>query len=297
MSNAKQHLENTDITNNIWQPAKDAIHNIHLDAYSPYHKTGHTSKGDQLKWRINDMWYKADYMGYESLSEVLVSRLLHKSSLKEPFVTYYPVEIDYSGQTFQGCASPHFLSPTQMLIPLEKLYRQYTGQSLAKKLTEFSQIHERIQYLVNQIEAITQLKHFGAYITAMLEIDAFFLNEDRHTNNIAVIYDEQTQTYACSPLFDQGLCLFADTKLDYPLTLSAEQCLEKIEAKPFSNNFDTQLDAAEELYGIQLHFHFTMKDIEDELASVGIFYPQAVYKRVEDLLRIQFRKYAYLIEN
>ena len=40
-----------------------------------------------------------------------------------------------------------------------------------------------------------------------------------------------------------------------------------------------------------------MKDIEDELASVGIFYPQAVYKRVEDLLRIQFRKYAYLIEN
>ena len=40
-----------------------------------------------------------------------------------------------------------------------------------------------------------------------------------------------------------------------------------------------------------------MKDIEHELASIGAFYPQTVYRRVEDLLRMQFRKYTYLIEN
>lgn len=44
-----------------------------FDAYSPLHKSGHTSKGDQLKWKIDDRWYKADYMGYEGLSQVLVS--------------------------------------------------------------------------------------------------------------------------------------------------------------------------------------------------------------------------------
>ena len=33
-----------------------------FDAYSPLHKSGHTSKGDQLKWKIDDRWYKADYM-------------------------------------------------------------------------------------------------------------------------------------------------------------------------------------------------------------------------------------------
>ena len=38
-----------------------------FDAYSPLHKSGHTSKGDQLKWKIDDRWYKADYMGYEGL--------------------------------------------------------------------------------------------------------------------------------------------------------------------------------------------------------------------------------------
>ena len=57
-------------------------------------------------------------------------------------------------------------------------------------------------------------------------------------------------------MFDQGLCLFADTSQDYPLEQSVEKCLEIIEAKPFSRDFDGQLDAAEELYGVQLRFLF-----------------------------------------
>lgn len=45
--------------------------------------------------------------------------------------------------------------------------------------------------IVTQVEEITKIDNFGAYLTAMLEIDAFFMNEDRHTNNIAVIYNEK----------------------------------------------------------------------------------------------------------
>lgn len=45
--------------------------------------------------------------------------------------------------------------------------------------------------MVEQVERITEIEGFGKYITAMLEIDAFFVNEDRHTNNIAVIYNEK----------------------------------------------------------------------------------------------------------
>ena len=74
----------------------------------------------------------------------------------------------------------------------------------------------------------------------MLEIDAFFLNEDRHTNNIAVLYDTETEQYSPSPLFDQGLCLFADISNDYPLDLPMDVCMERIEAKPFSSDFDTR---------------------------------------------------------
>ena len=53
-----------------------------LDNHSPFHKTGHTSKGDQRKWKVEDRWYKVDYMGYESLAEVLVSHFLEADERK-----------------------------------------------------------------------------------------------------------------------------------------------------------------------------------------------------------------------
>lgn len=268
---------------------------IQLDIHSPLHKTGHTSKGDQRKWKVDDTWYKADYMGYESLSEVLISRLLQKSSLQHPFVLYQPIQIEYNANFMQGCLSRDFLCEDQMLIPLEKLHRQYTGESLALKLAEFTDAAERIQYLVKKTEEITHISNFGPYITAMLEIDAFFLNEDRHTNNIAVIFNEKTQHYSLSPFFDQGLCLFADTTQDYPLDLPVEDCLKKIKAKPFSSDFDTQLEEAESLYGVQMHFHFTLKNVREELDQLAEGYPVEVRRRVEYLMSLQIRKYAYLM--
>ena len=60
---------------------------IRLDHQLPVKKTDHTSKGDQLKWKIGNIWYKSDYMGYEGLSETLVSHLLQKSTLSHPFVS------------------------------------------------------------------------------------------------------------------------------------------------------------------------------------------------------------------
>ena len=268
-----------------------------FDAYSPLHKSGHTSKGDQLKWKIDDRWYKADYMGYEGLSEVLVSDLLQKSICPFPFVEYETAVIEYKGKIFQGCSSLDFLKADQILIPLEKLYRRYTGESLAAKLSDFEDVSERIQYLVTQVEEITKIDNFGAYLTAMLEIDAFFMNEDRHTNNIAVIYNEKTQKYELSPFFDQGLSMFADINQDYPIEQSLEDCLGKIVAKPFCSDFDIQLDTAEELYGIQIGFQFTFKDIQVYLQKNSENYPREVIRRVDQLLRMQMRKYGYLMNN
>ena len=92
---------------------------IRLDNQLPVKKTDHTSKGDQLKWKIGNIWYKSDYMGYDGLSETLVSHLLQKSSLSHPFVLYQPVRIAYRGTLRSGCSSPDFLKANQMLIPLE----------------------------------------------------------------------------------------------------------------------------------------------------------------------------------
>ena len=191
------------------------MESIDLNKIPVQETEGHTSKGNQLKWKLGDQWYKADHMGYEGLSEVLVSRLLHKTELKYPFVEYHPVEIAYKGQKLLGCRSNNFLKENQKLIPLEKLYRQNTGRSLALSLVEFPEVPNRIRYTVEQVEKYTGLHDFGKYLTAMLELDAFFLNEDRHTNNIAVLYDTEKDCYELSPIFDQGLSLLAETSFDF----------------------------------------------------------------------------------
>ena len=55
-----------------------------------------SSKGNQLKWENEGVWYKADATGYEGLAESVVSHLLKFSSLNEnEYVLYEPEEIKY----------------------------------------------------------------------------------------------------------------------------------------------------------------------------------------------------------
>ena len=122
------------------------------------------------------------------------------------------------------------------------------------------------------------------------------MNEDRHTNNIAVLYDTEKDCYELSPIFDQGLSLLADTSFDFSLERPLEECMRQVEAKPFHLSFEQQVDAAEELYGIQIHFHFGMKVVQEELKMLKEGYAEEVIMRVERLLREQMRRYAYLMD-
>ena len=36
-----------------------------------------SSKGNQLKWENDGIWYKADYTGYEGLADITLERLFH----------------------------------------------------------------------------------------------------------------------------------------------------------------------------------------------------------------------------
>ena len=60
-----------------------------------------SSKGNQLKWFQGKLWYKADYLGYEALSEFVVSELLDKTNVQN-FVKYRLVRIQYHQQEFIG---------------------------------------------------------------------------------------------------------------------------------------------------------------------------------------------------
>ena len=128
----------------------------------------------------------------------------------------------------------------------------------------------------------------------MLELDAFFLNEDRHTNNIAFILNDDTGEYRFCPYFDFGLSLLVDTTEDYPLGEDIYQLINKIHAKPFDRDFDAQLDVAQELYGNHLKLYFTNQDIEQVFDEVSEFYSGEIVTRAKDLLYHQKHKYRYM---
>lgn len=262
---------------------------ISVDAVSPEPITGHSSKGDQPKWQFSGKWYKADHMGHEALSEILISALLEKSNVGE-FVSYQPVLIDYHGRQLRGCVSKNFRGKDEMLVPLERLHRAYHGRGLAEAVGSLPEVADRIQYTVDFVRRTTGLEGVGPYLTTTLELDAFFLNEDRHTNNLAVIRNEATGQFRLCPVFDNGLALLSDVN-DYPLDADMYACLGKVRAKPFSTDFDEQVECANQLYGTHLKFTFTRQDVAALLESLADLYPEHILRRTERLVYEQMRRY------
>ena len=252
-----------------------------------------SSKGNQLKWLNGNSWYKADYTGYEGLAEYVISQLLVFSTLpEENYILYDTEEIRYRSVRYLGCKSKNFLPEGWQLITLERLFQNFYSESLYKSIYRMNDIENRIRFLVEQVERITNLKNFGRYISILLTVDALFINEDRHTHNIAVLMDEKGMYHYC-PIFDNGAGVCSDTTMDYPMDMEVEKMLESAKAKTFCGSFEEQLDAVEKLYGQHVKFRFTIKDIE-QILEKELYYPEEVKKRVKEILVEQRRKYSYL---
>ena len=128
-----------------------------------------SSKGNQLKWENEGIWYKADYTGYEGLAEYMISHLLKKSTLTEnEFVCYNLEKIKFGAVIYNGVKSKNFLSEDWQIITLERLFRNFFGESLYKSLYRIPEHKERLQFLVQQVERMTGLRNFGIYINKLL---------------------------------------------------------------------------------------------------------------------------------
>lgn len=178
------------------------------------------------------------------------------------------------------------------IITLERLFKSFFDESLYKVVFHIADHEERLHFLVNQVERVTGLTKFGAYMNKLLTIDALFLNEDRHMHNIAVLMNGEGEFTYC-PIFDQGAGLLSDTTMDYPLGGDTVDYMREARAKNFCNSFDHQLDISEKLYGRQMKLAFTKKDVK-ELLDAATIYPEEVRKRVEEVIYLQMKKYGYL---
>ncbi len=252
-----------------------------------------SSKGNQLKWKNQNLWYKADYTGYEGYVEYIVSRILELSTLDTSLlVRYDTVMIRYKSQEYLGCVSADILGREWKMITLERLFHNYYGESLYTTLYKIRDEKERLKYLVEQVESLTGLKEFGKYLSILLTIDTLFLNEDRHMHNIAVLKNEAGE-YRCCPIFDNGACLLSDIKMDYPLCGDIEEYIAMAKPKTYCSDFDDQLDIAEQLYGQNIKFAFNGSDILSIMEG-DKFYSEEIQQRVYKILLETRRKYKYL---
>ena len=181
---------------------------------------------------------------------------------------------------------------TGRLSPWNGYSKFFFGESLYKTLYRIPEHKERLHFLVQQVERITGLQNFGIYMNKLLTIDAFFLNEDRHTHNIAVLMNGNGDYMYC-PIFDNGAGLLSDTTMDYPLSGDTYSLIDNVQSKTICREFDEQLDISESLYNINLKFHFTKKDVNELLVNAEA-YPEDIRNRVETIIFAQMRKYTYL---
>lgn len=253
-----------------------------------------SSKGNQLKFERDGIWYKADNMGYEGLSEYVVAKLLSYSTLRDSeFVNYETEILTYNGNEYLGCKSRDFSDGWQV-ITLERLFQQTYGYGLNQMIYSTVDHKERLRLLVTQVERMTGLRDFGTYMSKILTIDAVFLNEDRHTHNLAVLTNQKKEFRLC-PIFDHGAALLSDIRLDYPLNQDPIVLIDRVKAATFCDSFDEQLDLAEELYGENLHFSFGYSEV-DRIISAAECYDSEIRKRVTDVVMQRRRKYEYLIK-
>lgn len=251
-----------------------------------------SSKGNQLKFERDGIWYKADYLGYEGLSEYVVSKLLSHSSLSnDEYVDYELIKIEYNSNIYNGCKSRDFADGWQ-LITLERLFKQVYGYGLNKIVYSITDHASRLETLVNEVERTTGIRDFGIYMSKMLTIDALFLNEDRHTHNIAVMTNSRKQ-FKLAPIFDNGAALLSDTTMDFPLGRDCLDLISHVRSKTFTDDFFEQLSIAEKLYGTKIRFSFTYNDVKHILYAADQ-YPLKIRQRVLDIIMEMRRRYEYL---
>ncbi|MBO5544019.1 MAG: hypothetical protein J5949_05245 [Oscillospiraceae bacterium] len=219
-----------------------------------------SSKGNQEKWQAEGRWYKLDQFGYEGLAETVISRLLERSSIETDtpfrFVRYRIERMHVHGRDRNGCSSADFLQPEESIVTLAHLFRR-AGSPLKQRLERLPSDRRRIMALAEETAELTGLQVFPQYLTLLFEVDALFLNDDRHLNNIAVL--EKNGRFDYCPIFDNGAGLLSNVQMA-PMDIDPAALIRSAKARPFGITFNRQMMQARRLYGSQLHLPAIRED-------------------------------------
>nr|WP_297704279.1 hypothetical protein [uncultured Butyrivibrio sp.] len=143
-----------------------------------------SSKGNQLKFERDGIWYKADNMGYEGLSECIVSALIEHSTLsKDEYFRLCPI--------FDNGAA--LLSDTKMDYPLGRdVYEQIESVQAKTFSTSFEEQLEISEKLYGQnISFSFTADHASNSLSALTE----YTDEERARVNEIILQMRRKYSY------------------------------------------------------------------------------------------------------
>ena len=211
----------------------ESMFNVKLNSEYIVETVG-TSEGTQIKYKKGGYWYKLDNRGNEGLCEYFASKFLTFTSLsKEEYVLYEQGMIN--GRP--GCRSKDFIGDSSKeLITLYRLYSNETGENLAKVVAGFDDMEDRIGYVINFVKKVCGIDYTG-YLRKIITLDAIILNEDRHVNNLTLLYDGKD--FRPAPIFDNG-CSLLTANQSKKMNADISDNVKRVIAKPFSGSFEKQ---------------------------------------------------------
>lgn len=233
-----------------------------------------TSEGTQIKYKKGKYWYKKDRNGREGLVEYLVSGLLSFSDL-EPFEY-----VSYERGTINGCPgcrSENFLKEGEELVTFYRLYYNEFGKDLSKVVGSMETMEERIEYVTAFLWQSCGVD-VTDYLKKIFTLDMLILNEDRHLNNMAVLFHDDRFTAA--PIFDNGVSLLtANQSVNWYFPI--EENIRRVIARPFSGSHEQMF----RYFGIGFHLNFpaARQWLEKEEVS-----------KERDVLLYQLQRYSFL---
>lgn len=163
----------------------------------------------------------------------MCSQLLSCSNIND-FVEYKLCTFDGK----EGCYSRDFLKAGETILTLGRILALYGVTQMT--IDRMPTTKERFDLVVNTIKEYAQLD-ITEYLSNILVFDAIVMNEDRHIYNLAIIHNEDTDTYRTCPIFDNGLSLMSDT-YHYPEYTSPSINMRRIKCKPFNTSFKKQFE-------------------------------------------------------
>ncbi|MCD8218548.1 MAG: hypothetical protein LUD01_11050 [Clostridiales bacterium] len=205
-----------------------------------------TSEGTQIKYKKGDYWYKADCHGREGLVEYLASEVLSFSDLdSEEYVSYEQGTVNGK----PGCRSRNFLSPEDEFLTFYRLYYNEFGRDLSEVTNHMETMEERIEYVIRFIRQSCGLD-VTDYLKKIFTLDLLILNEDRHFNNLGLVF--RKDRFECAPIFDNGISLLTANQ-SVNRHFSIAENVKRVTARPFSGSHEKMF----QYFGLGFHLDCT----------------------------------------